>query len=286
MPKISFVVLTYNSQDYIEKLLKSIFNLLKDDIERRRAEVIVVDNDSNDRTLVIVREFANVKVIKNKENLGFSKGINIGALHSGGEFVIFINPDGELREGNLGKLVGAFEENKKIAVVGGKIVGKKKEEKSVGKFLNLPELFLVSVGLDELFGVRSSPSEIKEVDFVSGGFMIVRKDIFKKLSGFDESFFMYVEDMEFCYRVRKEGYKVLFDPRISIYHHGHGSSNRGFAIANIYKGLLYFYKKHKSPLSYSVARFLLLFKARLLVIIGKILNNRYLTDTYSQALKV
>ena len=77
----------------------------------------------------------------------------------------------------------------------------------------------------------------------------------------------------------------MFDPDIQIIHESHGSSNRGFAIKNIYKGILYFHKKHGSPFSYSLVKVMLMGKARLLVAFGKIVNNKYLTDTYSEALR-
>ena len=142
------------------------------------------------------------------------------------------------------------------------------------------------LGLDEVFGARSSPLEFTEVDFVSGGFMIIRKKLFEELKGLDENLFMYVEDMEFCFRVKKAGYKVAFDPEVVISHHSHGSSNRSFAIGNIYKGLLYFHKKHGNNISYFMVRIMLILKANALVLIGKIINNRYLTNTYTTALKI
>ena len=127
--------------------------------------------------------------------------------------------------------------------------------------------------------------KISEVDWVSGAFMMIRREVFKKLEGFDKNMFMYVEDMELCFRVKKLGYNIVFFPESSLYHMEYGSSDRTFAIVNIYKGILYFYKKHGSPISYLIVKTMLVVKAGLLVMIGKIINNKYLTDTYSKALK-
>ncbi len=287
MPKISFVILTYNSSLYIEKLIKSLFTFFKEDIKKKKIEIIVVDNNSEDQTAVLVKKFENVRLIENKVNLGFSKGINLGVSQSRSEYVVILNPDTEFKGGDIFDVVEMFKKDRKLGVIGGRIINKYgNNEESAGRFLKTFEVFLMSLGLDEFFGVRSSPETLKEVDFVSGGFMIVRKDLFEKFSGFDENLFMYIEDMEFCFRVKKEGYRVMFDPKIYILHKSHGSSNRSFAIKNIYKGLLYFYKKHGNFLSYSIVKSMLYLKAFLLVIIGRIMNNKYLTDTYSKALNI
>lgn len=287
MPEISFIVLTYNSQAYIGKLLKSLEAHFSENINRKKMEIIVIDNNSSDQTVRLVKRFEFAKIIENEENLGFSKGINLGVSGSLADYLVVINPDTEFKSGNIFEVIKKFEENKKLGVIGGKIVDKEgKPEKSCGRFLKTFEIFLMTLGLDEVFGVRSSPPEFAEVDFVSGGFMIIRRKIFEELKGLDENLFMYAEDMEFCFRVKKIGYKVAFDPQVVISHHGHGSSSRSFAIENIYKGLFYFHKKHGTKMSYFMVKIMLGLKAHVLVLIGKIINNRYLTDTYIKALKI
>lgn len=287
MPEISFLVLTYNSERFISKLLNSLFKSLEDEIQKEIVEIVIVDNNSEDNTIARVKKFKNITLIENNTNLGFSKGINKGVSNVKAEYVVFLNPDTELREGNILKILERFKDDEKLAVVGGKIIDKNGEdEKSAGRFHKTFEVILMSLGLDEMFGVRNSPNKLQEVDFVSGAFMIIRKKIFDKLSGFDENLFMYVEDMEFCYRAKKAGYKIIFDPDLIICHNIHGSSDRGFAIKNIHRGLLYFQKKHGSKFSFLLTAALLRLKVSLLVIIGKIMNNKYLTNTYRQVQKI
>lgn len=287
MPEISFVILTYNSEAFIDKLINSLFLFLEEDIQEDRAEVIVVDNNSEDNTVPLVKKIKNITLLENKTNLGFSKGINRGVSVAKSNYVVIINPDTELKEGNFYKVLEQFKNDEKLAVIGGKIIGKNdKYEKSAGKFLKTFEIMLMSLGLDEVFEVRFSPDKLQEVDFVSGAFMIIKKSIFDELSGFDENLFMYVEDMEFCYRVKKAGYKVIFDPNIIIFHNSHGSSSRGFAIKNIYIGLLYFQKKHGNSLSFLLVKILLCLKARSLVLVGRIINNKYLASTYLEVQKI
>ena len=115
--------------------------------------------------------------------------------------------------------------------------------------------------------------------------MMIKKELYARLGGFDEHFFMYIEDMELCFRAKLAGYWTYFTPDVVITHVGQGSSNRGFAIRNIVKGILYFHKKHGTPFSYFVVKFLFKTKALILVLVGRIMNNKYLSDTYSAVLK-
>lgn len=285
MPDISVIILTYNSSRYIEKLLKSLISKYKKEIEENKLEIIVADNNSSDDTLEIAKKAGTVKAVSNGDNFGFAKGINIGSAHARGNLLLFINPDGEFLSGDIFALSEKFKDDG-VAVVGGKILHPNgKEELSAGKFYNIFNVLLLCLGIEQNLGVRFSPDKEKYVDFVSGGFMMVKRSAWERLAGFDENFFMYVEDMEFCYRVKKQKLKVMFSPAATIKHVGQASSDRSFAVANIYKGLLYFHKKHKSALSYFFTKTLLITKALLLVIVGKLSNNKYLYKTYLSALK-
>ncbi len=280
MPSVSIIILTYNSEVYIKDLLESLREFAKD------AEILIVDNDSKDNTVKNAKKFGrNVRVFETGKNLGFAKGINYGVGKSKGDFLLFINPDAVFKNGKLTDLISIFKNYEKAGVVGGKLVGKEgKNEKSAGKFFNLAETISIVLGLDGKLGVRFSPEKLSKVDFVSGGFMMVRAEVFKLLNGFDENFFMYIEDMEFCYRSKKAGFETYFTPNVVISHAGQGSSNRTFAIVNIYKGILYFYKKHKNRMEWAIVKFLLMSKAISIYLLGRLTNNGYYTITYKEAL--
>lgn len=280
MPDISIIILTYNSAHFIENLLSSLKDFAKN------TEIIVVDNASADETLKIASKFDFVKITNAGENLGFSKGINSGAKKASGKYLLFINPDTVFKKGNLSEMVKIFEENEKAGVVGGKMITQTGvSEKSAGRFFNFVETIFIILGLDEKVGVRFSPEKETKVDFVSGGFMMIRADLFRKLNGFDEKFFMYVEDMELCFRAKKEGYDTYFTPDAEVSHKGQGSSNRGFAVINIYKGILYFYKKHKNIFEYYLIKMSLCFKALSVYLLGFLTNNSYYKKTYKEALR-
>lgn len=275
----SIVILTYNSEKYIGPLVKSIYDHNTSD----NFEVLIVDNKSSDKTVTVAKKLGSrVKVIETGENLGFAKGINYGAKHAKGKYLLFINPDAVWRDGTINDLLSVYERSERIGIVGGKLVnGVGIAEKSAGKFFGFWACVLIALGLDESFGIRFSPNRIRRVNFVSGGFLMIEKNVFEKLGGFDEHYFMYVEDMDLCFRAENERKLTYFTPNAVLEHASHGSSSRKFAIKNIYSGILYFQKMHKSALSYFIVYLLLYFKASALVIAGKIFNNRSLTETYS-----
>jgi GT2 family glycosyltransferase len=288
MPTLSFVILTYNSSQYIHNLLNSLFVKFGSQLKNGEYEIIVVDNNSTDTTVEIVEQNFDKKVqlFKNPENSGFAKGINIGSKIAKGTYVLFVNPDAEVIDGEVSALISVFNMHENAGVVGGRILNwQGKDELSAGKFYTLINTFLLSLGLEEVLNVRFSPKKIQKVDFVSGGFMMVKKEVFKKFGGLDENLFMYIEDMEFCYRIKKKGFETYFCPGLTIRHIGQGSSDKSFAIVNIYKGLLYFYKKHMGFPSFLFVALLLKTKAATLVILGKLINNKYLSSTYAKALK-
>ena len=113
---------------------------------------------------------------------------------------------------------------------------------------------------------------------------MIRKELLGRLSGFDEHFFMYIEDMELCFRAKNLGLSTYFYPDCEVKHVSLGSSNKSFAIINIYKGILYFYSKHKNYLEYLIARSFLTVKAVILIFIGIIFLNIDLKDRYRKAL--
>ncbi len=280
----SIIILTYNSSKYIEHLLESL-QRYNPEIKEKKLGIIIADNGSKDDTVEKAKKFKFAKVIENEGNFGFAKGNNLAAKKANGEFLIFLNPDTKFVSGDIFDLLKEFE-NPKVGIVGGEILNFKGErEFSAGKTYTLPRVLLLSLGLEERVGVRFSPNKRQEVDHVTGAFLAIRADLFEKLNGFDEHYFMYIEDSDLCFRAKKLGYKVIFSTSATIQHLGQGSSNRKFAVVNIYKGLLYFHKKRMSKLSYFGVLSALRTKAILLVILGKISHNQYLADTYAEALK-
>lgn len=279
---VSIIILSYNTSKLLSECLTSVEKVLKN----YDYELIVVDNLSHDDSVEMVKkQFPTVKLIENTENAGFARGCNLGATHAKGEYLLFLNSDTQMSENPLAKMVEIFEKNEKVGVVGGRLINFDGSlQRSYGPFYGLAKVCVMLFG-GEKAELRTHPSDnVKEVDWVSGGFMMVRRSVFDIIHGFDGRYFMYIEDMDLCYRVRKKGYLVFHTPEAVVKHLGQGSSNKSFAIINIFKGLRLFYKKHRSKLSYIILEFLLTIKSVLALTVGLLKGNQNLINTYRKTL--
>lgn len=287
--ELSIVILSYNTKDLTLACLKSVISQYKKELEEGELEIIVVDNNSQDSSAdAIKKEFSNnnyLRLVENKGNLGFAKGCNLGAKTAKGKYVLFLNSDTEILDKGFLGMVKFLDENPKVAILGGKLENSDgSTQPSAGKFYNLFNLLIMLLGMERIGFLRSSPDKIEKVDWVSGACMIIRRDVFKKLSGFDSKLFMYVEDMEICFRAQKLGYSTYFYPNVGLKHKSLASSNRTFAIINIYKGILHFYSRHKTYPEYLIAKLLLTIKAKILILVGSLTFNSELKNRYKKAI--
>lgn len=289
--RLSIIILSYNTRDLTTLCINSIIKQHKREIIEGEFEIIIVDNASSDDSVEKIKPFTkdykNIQLIENKKNEGFAKGCNIASLGANAKYLFFLNSDTLLNDSGLNLMLKFLDKNENIGILGARLLNDKGGlELSAGKFLSLINIFFFLLGFERLGIVRFSPKTIKQVDWVSGGSMMVKKDLFEVLHGFDEDFFMYMEDMDFCFRARKKGILTYFFPSIDITHKAHGSSSRTFAIIQIYKGILNFYKKHNSPIEYGIVKILLMIKAVVLFCVGVITGSEYLKKTYSKALEL
>lgn len=290
MPKLSIIILSYNTEDLTICCINSIVDLYKKEFNENKFEIILVDNASSDETVKKVKEhwqnFKQLHILENKQNFGFSKGNNLGVKKAKGDILLFLNSDTEIKDLGLLKMTEYLNKHQEVGVLGGKLINiDGTVQRSAGNFFNLWNVFLMLIGMERFGLLRFAKKQESYVDWVSGACMMVKKTLFEKIKGFDEYFFMYVEDLELCFRIKKDGYRTSFYPEIKILHKELGSSNRSFAIINIYKGLLYFYKKHKSKLEFNIVKTILTIKAFVLIFFGRIFKNSYLVSTYEKALK-
>ncbi|MBI2613604.1 MAG: glycosyltransferase family 2 protein [Candidatus Levybacteria bacterium] len=289
MIKLSIVTLSYNTKDLTIMCLNSLASQYKDELERKEMEIIVVDNNSSDGSTSQISnlksQISNLTLIQSKKNLGFAKGCNLGAKNAKGKYILFLNSDTQVLDKGFLSMVEFLNKNPKVAILGGRLQNNDGSvQPSCGKFYTLFNLFIMLLGLERFGLLRSSPSKIQKVDWVSGACMMVKSGVFEKLQGFDEELFMYVEDMEICYRAKKLGLAAYFYPDVRLTHKSLGSSNRTFAIINIYKGILRFYSKHKTYPEYLIAKTLLVAKADILILVGSLTLNKDLRERYKKAL--
>jgi hypothetical protein len=218
----SIIVLNYNSKLYLKKCLDSFVKQTYPNFE-----VIVVDNASTDGSLKILKSFPKVRLIKNKSNLGFAGGNNVGIKKSKGEYVAIIDSDTIADKNWLSELVRVAETDKKIGVVGGKVYhlisGQKKSNilqyagGKLHKFLNF-YLFTTKRGNNKKD--VGQYEKIKETDFVYGCAFLVKRSVINKVGLMDEKYFMYGEEIDWHYRIKEVGYKILYAPAARIWHFG------------------------------------------------------------------
>lgn len=289
--KLSIIILSYNTKDLLENCLESIRKYT----HGLEFEIIMVDNGSKDGSVEEVKKFKmqnlKLKIIENKTNLGFAGGNNVGIRKALGEYILLLNSDTFLKDNALLKMVKLLDSRPDISVLGPRLLNQDGSfQASVGRFPTLPVVFWML--FKEHFGgseyVRLSPKERGEVDWVMGAALMARKEVFEKVGLLDEKIFMYMEEVEWCYRVKRAGFKVYFYPEAEIIHLWQRSSRTGRKdpILNIYRGLIYFYRKHKSPAELSLLRLLLKLKALGALGLGYIKNNQYLKETYGEAFKL
>lgn len=219
---ISFVLIEYNNREEVVSCVKRI-SALSIDYEY---DIIVVSNSVNDCSPI---EDVNI-LINNNKNIGFAKANNIAIKCSGSDFVILLNPRVSFISNNLNSAIAKFLKDDSIAALGPLIINKTGEiEDSARHFMSfkkfLKRAFQKMISRSKI--LLEYTAEEQFVEWVNGAFMIIKKEAFEKVNGFDERYFLYVEDMDICYRFMKEGYKILYFPELKIEYTPNRLSSKG-----------------------------------------------------------
>lgn len=244
---LSIIILNYKTPDLTINCLRSIYKAKV----TFSFEVIVLDNNSQDNSKQkITKLFPRVKFLVEKTNHGFAQGNNLAAKKATGKFLLFLNSDTLLFADTLEKTFDFVKQQPKIGALGIKLLNKDRStQRSVFRFpslkLFLAELFfLPNLGLFNDYRYFSY-KKTRTVDFVSGAFILIPAKIFHQIQGFDRSFFMYAEETDLCYRIKKLGYKIIFYPEAQLIHLGGGStSNSKEKYQLLLNGKTNFIQKH------------------------------------------
>ncbi|TKJ38390.1 hypothetical protein CEE37_12790 [candidate division LCP-89 bacterium B3_LCP] len=238
---ITVVIVNFNVRPFLDQCLQSIQKACGG----LTVEIIVVDNASGDDSVEFVKgHYPDVILIENGENVGFAKANNQAFNIANGEAVLILNPDSFVQEDTLQILFDSLKSSKFIGAVGPKIImpDGRFEPRSMRGFPTPWAAFSYLSGLASLFPrspvfsryllTHRDPDREHEVDALSGSCMMVRRTLLEELDGFDGDYFMYGEDLDLCYRIRKKGYRVLYNPQTQIVHFKGESTRR----SNIDKG--------------------------------------------------
>jgi GT2 family glycosyltransferase len=248
-PKVAVVVLAWNGKSLTLACLESL-----EALRYENATVILVDNASTDGTAAEVRKAfgARVAVVENRENLGFSRGNNIGirkALDEGADFVLLLNNDTVVDPALVGSLVEVIAGSDKIGIVGPKIYYASPPDKI---WFAGGEVFL-SRGLSKHIGIRETDTgrydAIRDVDYVTGCALMARREVFETIGYLDPAFVAYYEDTDFCMRARRAGFRVVYVPAGKVWHKISASTGGQLGRAKISRKLrsgLFFFRRYAS----------------------------------------
>jgi hypothetical protein len=253
--KLSVIIVNYNVRVFLENALVTILKAL----EGIAGEVIVVDNASDDGSVEMIRQkFPSVRLIVNPSNLGFAAANNVGINASAGQYLLLLNPDTIVQEDTFSVMIEAMEKNPEIGLAGCKILNSDGSlQLACRRSFPTPWIALTKiVGLSALFPGSKlfsrynleylDPDASYEVDAVSGSFMFLRREVFEAVGGLDEQFFMYGEDLDWCFRVKQAGWKVFYIHDTQIIHYK-GQSARRSEIDEVklfYDAMRLFVRKH------------------------------------------
>lgn len=255
--ELSIIIINYNVKEFLQNLIHS----LQKALSKITHEIIVVDNASDDGSVEFIRDkFPQIHLIVNKTNVGFSKANNEALKISKGKFILLINPDTIVSEDTINRMIYFLNQNPDAGLAGCKILNPDGSLQlacrrsfpgpwtSFCKVTGLSTLFPKSKLFAKYNLTYLDENSTYEVDAISGSFMMMNREAYEKVGGFDEQFFMYGEDLDLCYRIQKNGYKVYYYPGTQIIHYKGESTKRSSLDETkyFYNAMNLFVKKHFS----------------------------------------
>lgn len=252
---LSVIIVNYNVRAFLENALISVQKAMRN----LQGEIFVVDNASDDGSSEMVQaKFPSVNLLANKKNFGFAKANNQALKQAQGKYLLLLNPDTVVQENTFEVLLKYFEQQNDVGLATCKVLSPDGTLQlacrrsfptpfvAFSKLVGLSDMFPKS----KLFGKYNltylNENESYEVDAISGSFMFLRREVFEKIGGLDEDFFMYGEDLDWCYRVQHNGWKVMYVPTTQIIHYK-GESTRRSSIDEVkifYQSMQLFVQKH------------------------------------------
>ncbi len=252
--QLSVIILNYNVRYFLEQCVESVQEALLN-ID---GEIIVVDNNSSDDSCEMMKtRFPNVKLIENTLNLGFPKGNNIGVAQSKGDYICILNPDTVVAEDTFAKILAFAEKQTNIGIVGCKLIdgtGNFLPESKRGvptpfvaftKIFGLYKLFPKTTLFNRYYAQHLSENETEKVDILVGAFMIMKRNLYLEIGGFDENCFMYSDDIDLSYMALKKGKSNYYYHETSVIHYkGESTVKDGLYMKRFREAMQFFYKKH------------------------------------------
>ncbi len=293
---LSIIILNFNTRQLLKDCLKSVFSVPDSGLVK---EVIVVDNASSDGSAkMVAKEFSEAVLIRGEENRGFAAGNNQGLKRARGRYLLLLNSDTLVQKDTFQKMVAYMDKNKAVGIASCQLLNEDKTVQASGGFFPtlwrvlawmffLDDLPFLSKLIRSYHPHDSFYEQEHKQDWVTGAFFLMKKEVKEKIGLLDEDYFMYVEEVDYCFRAKKAGFLVAYTPEAKIIHLGRKSlKNPGKAIVWEYQGLKRLYQKHFP--GYQLPFLLLFLKlgaALRWLIFGIILASQEARLNYGQAFK-
>ncbi len=254
---LSVTIVSWNTKDFLVRCLESV----RQTVKGMEAEVFVVDNGSTDGSGVAVRErFPEVGLIENPMNLGFARANNQAMSRAAAKYLLLLNPDTRVKEEAIKRLISFMEAHSEVGIAGGQLLNSDgSKQNSIANFPSLATELLNKNLLRWLFpnrfpGKERNYSEPIEVDSVIGAGMMVRRETTEQVGLLDEEYFLFLEETDWCYRMKKGGWKIYYVPQAEIYHFQGRSAEREKKRARVeyYRSRYLFFKKNRGSLQWSI----------------------------------
>ena len=267
MLDLSVIIVNWNTSDLLAKCLRCV----ESTVQRVSYETWVVDNASTDGSVdMLRRDFPDVKLIANSQNVGFARANNQAMAVAAGRYVLLLNSDAFVKDNTIDEMVRFMDEHPDAGLAGCKLLyDDGRLQPSCSSFPTLATELFIAFGLDRLF--PKSPifgkyrmtdwdyRDAREVDVIMGAFMLARADAIQKVGVMDEAFFMYSEEVDWCYRFKQAGWKIYFTPEVETVHLWGGSSKavKVETLIRLYRSRVQFFRKHYGRLTAALYKLIL-----------------------------
>lgn len=252
--QLSVIILNYNVRYFLEQCVLSVQDALK----TIDSEIIVVDNNSTDGSCEMIQQrFPDIKFIQNNENIGFPKGNNIGVSQAKGEYICVLNPDTVVANDSFTKILDFVKTKQDLGIVGCKLIdgaGNFLPESKRGiptpwvsftKIFGLYKMFPKSKLFNQYYAQHLDENQIGNVEILVGAFMIMKRELYLEVGGFDEKCFMYSDDIDLSYMVLQKGKVNYYFPETTVIHYkGESTVKDGTYMKRFQEAMNFFYKKH------------------------------------------
>ncbi len=289
---VALSIVEYNTKDLLRDCLKTIFSQKW----QNQVKVWVVDNASKDDSVLMVKkEFPEVRLIESKKNLGFGAGHNLVFKKANSDYFLILNSDTKMGAGAIDGMAAFLEENPDCAIASCKILGFDGYLQPNGGDLPIGLALFNWLFNLELFGSikasfhrndKSYYQNAHKVGWVSGNFMMVKREVFKKIGFFNEDYFMYFEDVEFCYRAKKAGFEVWVNPNVNILHLSGGSQDdpKLRQWLGEFRGLVLFYRQNFGILASYFIKILVYLAIMVRIITFALMGRLNYAKTYAKVI--